>query len=78
MVNYGEAGKGKGKHSTRSKGFIQRTRKQANTMLNNGLSDRAETFIQRKLAKMLGTYDGSGSHFKDKAYEKALRAKYGG
>jgi hypothetical protein len=78
MVNYGKAGKGKGHSSNRSKGFIQTARKQSNVLLNNGLSDRAEAFIQRKLAKMLGTYNASGSQFKDKAYEKALRAKYGG
>ncbi len=78
MVNYGEAGWVEGGKSRASKGFIQTARRKSNALISSGLSDRAVSFIQKKLAKMLGAYDASGSQFKDKAYEKALRSKYGG
>lgn len=53
MVNYGVAGRGKGKKSYPNQHFIERARKQANTMIGGKLSERASTFIQRKLEKAL-------------------------
>lgn len=53
MVNYGVAGRGKGKKSYPNQHFIERARKQANNMIGGKLSERASTFIQRKLEKAL-------------------------
>lgn len=53
MVSYGVAGRGKGRNSNPSIGFIRRARMSSNNIIDGQLSQRAEQFIERKLQKAL-------------------------
>lgn len=54
MLDYGVEGRGRGVPSSgRHRGFIQRARRDANRMIEAGLSERATEFLHRKLEKKL-------------------------
>jgi hypothetical protein len=53
MVNYGVAGRGKGKKDYSNQNFIKKARDRANITIGGKLSNRVTTFLTRKLEKEL-------------------------
>lgn len=53
MVNYGVAGRGKGKKDYSNKNFIKKARDRANIIIGGKLSDKVTIFLKRKLEKEL-------------------------